>query len=103
MEINSMNTEPSQQEVLNLIPKRKGRKPKNTEEVKVWSDPEYRKQYYKNYYNTMRPKEYVTCECGTKCKQAYLYIHELTKHHKQFLDMKLKLTQQSNLLNNTCN
>jgi hypothetical protein len=96
MEVDSL-----QQDIIELMPKRKGRKPKNADEIKVWSNPDYRKQYYKTYYETKRPKEYVTCECGTQCKIGHMRIHELTKHHQQYVELKHKLTQ-SILLNNTC-
>ncbi len=101
-----METNSLQDNILDLLPKRRGRKPKNTEEKKVWADSEYRKQYYKTYYETKRPKDYFLCECGTQCKQTHKHIHELTKHHILYLDMKERLTQQIQqtiLVNNTCN
>ena len=90
----------SQKDVLDLIPKRRGRKPKvsseETEEKKVWDDPDYRKNYYHNYYSNKRDKNYITCECGTKCMETYKYIHEQSKHHQQYLDMKQKLIKELN-------
>lgn len=88
----------SQTEILEAIPKRRGRKPKvdsqEPQEKKVWSDPEYRKNYYHKYYSTKRDKNYITCVCGTKCMATYIYIHEQSKHHQQYLDMKQKLMEE---------
>ncbi len=91
----------TQEDILNSMPKRRGRKPKTqTDETKVWDNSDYRKQYYHKYYMTKRNKTYVTCECGTQCMETLKHIHEQSKHHQMYLEMKNKLLAEFQQKNN---
>lgn len=73
---------------------KRGRKPRIGQvDYNVWDDPQYRKDYYNEYYRNKRasmPKESVICECGKEYKKHRLSSHKTTKHHILYMEFKEK-------------
>ena len=90
-------------DILNLVEanmKKRGRKPRiGQTDYNVWDDPQYRKDYYNEYYKNKvasLPKESVICECGREYKKHRLSSHKTTKHHILYMEFKNRLKEINN-------
>ena len=81
--------------------KKRGRKPAIGEtEHNVWDDPQYKKDYFNDYYKNViknKPIVIIQCECGKEYQKIHKSQHNHSKHHKMYIELKKKFDDKNNI------